>query len=334
MADANPILLRCYRGDRLESVHRGAWVVWQDDRIVDSGGDQESWVYPRSSLKPLQLLPTFGAGQDRAFDDATRAVMVASHSSDEEHLERVRFILQAAAANEADLACGPHVPMDASAAARLFARGDEPSAIHNNCSGKHAGFLLAARRLGAPLEGYLDIEHPVQREISALISKLSGIPSADLLVGIDGCGAPNWPLPLSVLAAMFRDLANPERLPANLREGAQRMFAAVNAEPHFMAGKGRFDSALLRAARGALIGKCGAEGVFAVGVRGAPGRPASGVAMKIDDGNKRAYEAALPDLLVRLGILERTAEPLASFFAGTVHNTQGRVVGRVESRWR
>ena len=194
--------------------------------------------------------------------------------------------------------------------------------------------MLAARRLGAALEGYLEIEHPVQREISALLAELGGIAESDLIAGVDGCGAPNWPLPLPVLAGMFRDLANPDRLPAALRDGAQRMFAAVNAEPHFLAGAGRFDTALLRAGKGALIGKCGAEGVFGLGVRAHGDRPAMGIAIKVDDGNKRAYETALPDLLVELGILDRTEAPLEAFFAAQILNTQGRVVGRSVSRWR
>ena len=123
MAEANPILARCFRGDRLESVHRGRWVVCRDEAIVESGGDLEEWVYPRSSLKPFQLLPTFAANQDAGFVDATRAVMVASHSSDEEHIEHVRRILSAAEAEESALGCGPHVPMDSAAGGAALCAG-------------------------------------------------------------------------------------------------------------------------------------------------------------------------------------------------------------------
>lgn len=330
-----PVVCRAFRGGRLESEHRGSWVVLEGDSIVERGGDADSLVYPRSSLKPIQLLPLFASPdfEDLGLDAEARAILVASHSADETHVAAVMRILEAGRATEAALACGPHEPLDRQAAARLHAAGGVVRPIHNNCSGKHAGFLLSARRLGVPLAGYLAPAHPVQREILALIAELTSIPAAELIPGVDGCGAPNWPMPLGAMAAMFRDLANPDRLPARLRAGAERLFDAVQSEPHFLAGRGRFDSALVRAARGCLIGKCGAEGFFAIGIRAGEGRPATGIAIKVSDGAMRGFEYSLPGLLERRGILDRTDPALDTFGPGRIQNTQGLVVGRFVGRW-
>ncbi|MCA8969038.1 MAG: asparaginase [Planctomycetes bacterium] len=333
--DAPPVLCRVLRGEYVESVHRGSWVVYEGDEIVDAGGSIERFVYPRSALKPFQLLPHFAweGFESHGFDASTRAILFASHSGDESHIERVDRVLRAAHAGRSALACGPHDPLDRQARIALYASGGESEPIHNNCSGKHAGFLLSARRLGAPLDGYLLPEHPVQVEVRDLLSELTEISPARLVPGVDGCGAPNWPLPLTALARLFRDLANPERLPERLRAGADRILGAAIAEPHFIAGRGRFDTALLSAGGGRIFGKCGAEGVFAIGVRAYGARPPIGIAMKVEDGNKRAYEKALGALLAACRILERTDGDLAPFLAGALRNTRGLVVGRSVSRW-
>lgn len=331
----SPIISEVWRGPHLESVHRASWVVLEEDRVLASGGNGELCVYPRSSLKPFQLLPLFAdpGFEGLGLDPAARAILVASHSSDERHIAAVQRVLTRAGAGESALACGPHDPMDREAAIRLRTSGTDTRAIHNNCSGKHAGFLLSARRLGAPLESYLDPEHPVQREVVDVLAELGGLARSDFVPGSDGCGAPNWPMPLPVVAGLFRDLANPERLPERYRSGAQQIFRAVHAEPHFLAGRGRFGTALIRASQGSLIGKCGAEGYFAIGIRAARGRPAMGIAVKVEDGAKRAYESALPVLLTKLGLLERTDDELAPFRRGIIRNTRGRDVGRIVGRW-
>lgn len=326
---ANPILARYYRGQTLESWSRGSWIVLTTDQVIDSGGDPHAPCYPRSSLKPLQVLPLAASGalDKLALTSAERACLTASHSGDEGHIACVRSVQRKANIPEEALRCGPHPPLDVDAAARLAARGERPGPIHNNCSGKHTGFLMRARELGAPLAGYLDPAHPVQQEVRDVLSELTGIPSADLLPGVDGCGAPNWPLPLRTLAALFRDLANPVLLPRRLSDGADQLFRAVNEAPHFLAGRDRFDTALLSARPGCFLGKCGAEGVFAIGVRAGAERPPMGIAIKVDDGAARGYERSLPWLLVKLGLLSGTEPQLATFFQGEIENTQGLVVG-------
>ena len=332
-------VVRVFRGSAPASGHRGACGVPEGDRIVDAGGRGAEVTYPRSALKPIQLLPHFASPDFEAhgFDFATRAILVASHSGDADHVAAVDRVLAAAAAERSALACGPQDPLDRQARKALYRSGGEGSAIHNNCSGKHAGFLLSARRLGAPLDGYLDPDHAVQVEVRDLLAELTGMSKSDLKPGIDGCGAPNWPLPLVALAGLFRDLADPQRLPQRLACGARRILEAVSREPQFLAGRGRFDTALMRAGGAGLIGKCGAEGVFAVGVVPTSTRPGLGIAMKIEDGNQRGYEKALPALLAALGVLgaepERTDGELAPFARGLIRNTQGLVVGRAVSRW-
>ncbi len=326
---------RVFRGDRLESVHRAHVVVLEEGRLAGAEGDPDAVVYPRSALKPLQALPLFVSGDPArlGLDDNQCAILCASHSGDAGHVDCVRTIQRAAGVLESALECGPHQPFDTEEAQRLIAVGESPLPIHNNCSGKHTGFLISCARHDAPHSGYLDPEHPVQLEVCDLLGRLTDIASTDLEPGIDGCGAPNWPLPLSKLAALFRDLANPERLPAELRDGAGRIFEAVNAAPHFLAGRDRFDTALLRATPGAFLGKCGAEGVFALGVRASAKRPAFGIAIKVEDGAKRCYEHFLPHLLADIGLLDRTEPTLAPFFDGRIRNTQGRVIGHLESIW-
>ncbi len=332
-----PVLCRIYRGEILESEHRGSFVVVKGDDLGLHVGNPDRTVIPRSSLKPLQLLPLFSAGTPARLqcDKEERACLCASHSSDEGHIAAVRRILARAEIPESALACGPHAPIDQAAAIRLHRRGEEPGRIHNNCSGKHSGFLIRAQELGAELEGYLDPKHPVQVEVREALCEIASLSLEAEDAVIDGCGAPMYAFPLRKLAGLFRDLANPERLPTRFREGARQIFSAFNDAPHFIAGyraKGRirFDTALLEAGRGALFGKCGAEGVFAIGIRADRNRPAMGIAIKASDGNLRAYESVLPAILCRLGIFEGNEEALRPFFDGPIFNTQGLRVGRKE----
>jgi L-asparaginase II len=332
---SHPILVELERGHVRESRHRGSYVVVGEQGVLCGAGGFEEGMLPRSALKPLQLLPFFNSGgPDRlGLDPEQRAVLCASHSSDEGHIAAVREILRRADVPESALGCGPHDPIDRAAARRLWARGEEPGCIHNNCSGKHSGFLARARELGASLADYLDPAHPVQAELRDVLNRLGGLELRAEDAVFDGCGAPMYRFSLRVLAEMFRDIANWERLPEDLRVGGEGVFRAFTGAPHFIAGYGepgqlRIDTPLMQAAAGRLFCKCGAEGVFGVGVRRGDGQPGLGLAIKIDDGNKRAYEAFVPELLRQLGVLRGDEAELAAFFDRVVHNTQGKQVGR------
>jgi len=256
-----------------------------------------------------------------------QAVLVASHSGDEQHVEAVRGILAKAGIPEEALGCGASEPLDHEAMIRLYKRGEDPLRVHHNCSGKHAGFLIRARMLGAPLEGYLDPAHPVHAEIRDTLNELTGTHLTEEDAVIDGCGAPMYSLPMETMASLIRDLSNPARLPEKYRKAADAIFAAVNAAPHYLAGRGRIDSAILRSVPGRYFVKCGAEAYFVLGVRSCREHPAMGLALKITDGATRGYEVFLARYLREKGLLDGTEESLAPFFEGKLKNSQGLIVG-------
>ena len=331
--EANPILVRTYRGEKLESVHRGRYVLVGTAGVLDSRGDIEAETLPRSSLKPLQLLPLFASGEvlRLGFTAAEACVLMASHSGDEQHVATVQSLQKKAGLREEDLGCGAHAPMDVEAAIRLYEKEERPRPVHNNCSGKHSGMLLRTRMLGGELSKYLDPTSPVQAEIRELLALLCDLDASKLEAVIDGCGAPMYAIPLIKHAALFRDLANPKRLPQMYRKGAQAIFNAQQEAPHFLAGRGRFDTALLEAAPGTFLCKCGAEGFFGIGVRASKEHEAMGLAIKMDDGAARGYETFLPQYLYERTLLARDSAGMAPFFAAQVRNTQGLVVGRMEA---
>ncbi|MEZ5989248.1 MAG: asparaginase [Planctomycetota bacterium] len=331
MDEPNPILCQVLRGERVESVHRGSWVLVGPEGTIAGRGRWDLPTLPRSSLKPLQLLPLFASGEPArlGLTPEEQAVLVASHSGDERHVAAVHSVLTKAGLDEAWLGCGAHDPFDHEATVRLYCGGGRPARVHNNCSGKHSGMLLRARMLGAPLEGYLDPAHPVQVEIREAIAEVCGVEVRAEEAVIDGCGAPMYPMPLDALARAFRDLANPDRLAPRWRDGAAAIVAAVNAAPHYLAGRGRFDTALLEARPGRFLAKGGAEGCFALGARAAAAGIPLGLMVKIDDGNKRGYECLVPGLLAEQGLLDGTEAVLAPFRDSLIMNTQGLVVGRL-----
>ena len=338
-SDVAPVLVEVHRGGFCESQHRGRWVVVGEKGVLAGGGDYEAPMLPRSALKPLQLLPFFAGGGPKklGLGPHERAVLCASHSSDEGHISAVREILHRSGVPESALGCGAHAPIDVLASRRLFRRGDEPQRIHNNCSGKHSGFLARARQIGASLHDYLDPKHPVQLEVREVLHRMRGLELTAEGAVFDGCGAPMYAFPLVELAALFRDLAHPEALPRELQQPGDEVFHAFVDAPHFIAGyrdpqRLRLDTALMQAAKGQLFCKCGAEGVFAIGVRRAPGREALGIAVKSEDGAGRAYEFLVPQLLKALGLLSGDEAELAHYFAAPIYNTQAREVGKVHVR--
>lgn len=280
------------RGGIVESVHVGALALaGAGGRVIWALGDPSLLSFPRSSLKPFQLLPLIeGGGVERfGFTPTEVAVMAGSHSGEAIHVAAVSSVLAKIDAPCQALACGVHPPLDPAAAAQLRASGAEPSALHNNCSGKHSGMLALARLLGAPLEGYLQPEHPAQVAIRGAIVEVLE-PEGELPVGLDGCGAPAYALTLQATARGFARLGDPAHAPARWREPLGQVAAAMRAHPEMVAGThGRIDTDLMRLGRGLLV-KGGAEGYVAVSHQGG-----YGLALKILDGDaaRRAGHVAL-----------------------------------------
>jgi L-asparaginase II len=320
---ANPVLMEVTRGPLVESVHRGAVAVADaTGRLVFALGDVETPVYPRSSLKPIQALPLIESGAADAFDLSSEeiALACASHSGEPMHTTRVAKWLERIGCSVADLACGPHSIRHEPTASAITARGERPTALHNNCSGKHAGFLTLAKHLGVPTAGYERPDHPVQRAIAAGLTELTGI--RDFPVGNDGCAAPNLALPVAAMARAFAVFADPSSLPPARRAAVKRIVDAMIAHPDLLAGTGRSDTVMMREAKGRAATKTGAEGYYMAVLP----RDGLGIALKIDDGAGRAADGAMAALLVRYGAVPKGGETDA-YARGPITNTRDAVVG-------
>ena len=325
-------LVEVWRGETLESVHHGAVAVADDSgRTILAHGDPGLVTFLRSSAKPAQVLPLLASGAVERFGitEEEIAVMIGSHGGEPFHVATVRSILAKAGLDERDLMCGAHAPYHRPSARALRAAGREPTAVHNNCSGKHAGMLALAVTLGAPTATYLENDHPVQVRIRDAVATLAGIEPGELAVAVDGCSAPNFALPLERAAVLFARLMAPGVLPPGLREAAGRAVAAMRRHPEMVAGSDRICTALMQAGSCGLIAKIGAEGFYGLGYA-RDGR-GYGIALKISDGDgDRARPAATLAALQAVGVLaDGPAAALFERFVGILRNHRGLVVGRV-----
>lgn len=329
MGRLNPVFVEVTRGDMVESRHRGAAaVVGADGSVVHAWGDVERPVYSRSAIKPLQALPLVETGAAEAFavSDAEIALACGSHGGAPEHVRPVAAWLERIGLAPADLECGTHPPTDHAAAGALVRAGEEPSPLHNNCSGKHAGFLTTAVHLGEATAGYVGPDHPVQKRVESVLADLGGVALEGAARGTDGCGIPVIAMPLTAIARAMARLADPRGLAPARAAAVRRIVAAMTGHPGLVAGRERFDTVAIAAGRGAFVVKIGAEGVYAAAV------PASGlgVALKIDDGARRAAETAITVLLRHLGALDAKAQAaLEPYLDRPVPNRAGVRVGSV-----
>lgn len=334
-AAANPVLVEVLRGDVVESRHRGAAVVADaTGALVAAWGEVQRPTFPRSAVKPLQALPLIETGAADRFrlDDRHIALACASHAGQPEHVALVAHWLARLELSDADLECGAHWPSDAEAARALAREGRQPCPLHNNCSGKHAGFLTAARHLGEPTAGYIGHDHPAQMRVAAALGEMTGADMPSSTWAVDGCGIPTFALPLAALATGMARLADPARLGRTRAAAALRIRAAMAAHPRLVAGAGRACTAIMTAAPRVLV-KGGAEGVYTAAV---PER-GLGVAVKIDDGAGRAAEVAIMAVLTALGAFdEHEAAALVERARPPVPNVAGKVVGEVRpaEEWR
>ena len=313
--DAPLVALR--RGALVESVHRGrAAVCGPDGETLEAVGDPDGYVYARSSAKPFQALPLVlsGAAAALGLGGEELAVACASHNGEEPHLRAVRSILKKAGLSERDLQNGAHPPLYGPAAMELTCSGEEPRAIHGNCSGKHAGMLAVCVHQGWSTGGYRHPGHPLQLWILEIVAQLCGLQTDEILLGGDGCGLPAFGLPLGNLAAGFARLTT-GALPDDLAAAAAKVRGAMREHPYMLAGTERFDTAVMSATQ--LVCKSGAEMVFGAGsVEG------WGLALKISDGGERALRPAALAALSRLGVAV-PGEPESS----PVLDLHGEVVG-------
>jgi L-asparaginase II len=324
------------RGDIVESLHFGAIAVMEPTgRMVASYGDPNLVTFTRSSAKPLQALPFLENGGMSYYGLTLQevALLCASHSGTDEHVAVVRSIQAKTGVSEADLMCGTHIVYDRQTAEAMRARGEAPTPNRHNCSGKHTGMLAYSRMLGIQTGcdhmAYIDVNHPVQRMILSMLAEMSDIIPEEIHIGIDGCSAPNFALPLHSTALAFARLCQPDGLAEKRAETCHLITKAMITYPDMIGGPDNFDTFLMQTAQGRVICKGGAEGFQAFGIMpGAikPGSPALGVAFKISDGDLKGHNfpagdprghvrpAVTLEVLRQLGVFEAPdLEKLAEF---------------------
>lgn len=327
----NPVLVEITRGTRVESQHRGSYaVVDPDGKIVASAGDIDAPVFPRSAVKAFQALPLLetGAADKYQLTDAEIALCVASHSGEPEHAETAAGILKKAGLDKSALECGAHWPMGDAATRALAAKHEEPSALHNNCSGKHSGFLCVACAMDYDPKGYVGRTHPVQREIKIVCEAMTGATLGDDVCGTDGCSIPTYAAPLRGIAKGFAQLGSGHGLAPKRAEAARRIFKAVAAHPFMVAGTGRFDTEAMNILRERVFMKTGAEGVYCASFP----ELGYGIALKIDDGATRASQAVMEALIQKyLPLDDATKTKLSTLGEPTMKNWNKIEVGKVRA---
>jgi L-asparaginase II len=314
------------RGEMVESHHHvHAAVVDGKGALRASAGDPACATVLRSCAKPFQALPFVASGGFDAlgWNDEMLALACASHGGEPEHIAIVSRMLASMGLEEGDLACGPHEPLTRRGQKALKEAGENPTRLHNNCSGKHAAMLGFAKTQGWPMRGYEQCVHPVQRAVIDCLAEWTGVPASQLRLLTDGCGVVAFGLPLQAFALGFA------RLAVAAQQGdahPARVLGAMRAHPFLVGGTDRFDTVLMEETEGRVISKIGAEGVHAVAV------PERGIAavVKVEDGAFRAQHPAVVRLLQYLEVLPEELPPrLAAFLRTPIVNTRGAVVGEI-----
>lgn len=324
-----PFTVKVTRGAMVESRHMvSAAVSDSSGKIVRSWGNVEDPVYLRSAIKPLQALPLIESGAADAFNVSEKELSLAcaSHTGEPVHVEAVTAWLDRLGLTIDALECGTHWPTYDPAARALASSGQEPTAAHNNCSGKHSGFLCTAVHLKESIKGYIDRDHPVQRRIVTVLEDFTDLDLSNAPVGIDGCSIPTIGIPLQQAALAFARFADPSKLSADRAAACARLQKAISKYPEMIAGSDRLCTAINGAANGRIVAKVGAEGVYLAALP----KAGIGIAIKAVDGTTRAVDVALGAILDEIGILDddihRAIDP---FVRPILRNRNNITVGEI-----
>lgn len=326
-------LVELHRSDLVDEIHRGDLaVVSADGELLGSAGDPAHKVaFWRSSAKPFQAMPLIATG------DAARlglgpeeiALMASSHGGEPVHVALAASLLERVGHRVEDLECGSHAPLDGASARELDRLGAEPTPLHNNCSGKHAGMLALADALGAPFTGYRLPGHPVQRAMLANVARFTGLEPRQLALGLDGCGVPCFGISIFRMALAFaRLMAPPADIPEAYRDAAGVVRRAMMEHPYLVAGRDRIDTDLMRALPGAVLSKGGAGGVHCMGLSSG-----IGIALKLEDGAATASPGgaagvAALEALRQLGVLDdATSLVLERHIRPEIRSVAGELAG-------
>ena len=328
-------LANVIRAETVESVHRGHLIA------IDGGGERvlslgspDMVTFFRSACKPFQALPfiTSGACEAFGYSEEEVALACASHSGEPRHVRIAQLMLERAGLTEAHLRCGSHLPFNEKESERMQRAGEHPTQLHNNCSGKHAAMLAFAKHIDADLATYDALDNPVQEAILETISQFSEVPVKKIEVGIDGCAAPNFALPLAGMATSFMNLISPpESFPAEVRAACTRLVSAMSSFPELIGGVERLDTMLMQAAKTTIISKVGADGVWLCAILPSEKWPKGlSIALKVEDGDdRRARPVVAVDVLKRFEVL--TSDALPDLSPMKIKNRRDDVVGRVEA---
>ncbi|TLP68754.1 asparaginase [Parasedimentitalea maritima] len=322
----NPVpIAEIWRGQLLESLHLGHAVVCDDSgQVVRSWGDPDAVIYPRSSAKMIQALPliTSGAAEKFGLTSEQLALACASHNGAEIHTSRVNSWLTQLGLTDSDFRCGPQLPNDIPARNGLIKTDTSPCQVHNNCSGKHAGFLTLAQHMGAGPE-YVEMDHPVQQACLTAFEETTEQDSP--CFGIDGCSAPNFATTVTGLARSMAWFASASDRSDRSSSAAQQLVAAMTTHPDLVAGETRACTNLMRAMDGKVAIKTGAEAVFIAIIP----EKRLGVALKIVDGATRASECAIAAILVSLGVLDANHPETLKYMNTPIRSRRGIEAGIV-----
>ena len=346
-AGAAQPLFEVTRGRIVESVHYGSIaVVDSNGKLMASYGDPKAVVFLRSSAKPFQAIPfvEHGGVELYGFTPRELSIACASHEGSDLHVQTIEAMQKKAGLEESHLQCGTHMPGDVDAFKSLVRSSQLPGPNRNNCSGKHTAMLAYAKMGGHPLETYLEITHPIQQDILAAFSDLCLTPSQEIELGIDGCSAPNFAVPLYKAAFGFARLCDPRELSEPRAAACRKITSAMTGHPEMVSGYGEFDEQLMRLGEGKIVCKRGAEGYQILGLLpGAlgPGSPGIGIALKVSDGDassmganletkNRVRPAVAIEVLRQLGAISSKQEQALAGFGPQrpVTNLRGMVTGR------
>lgn len=331
-------LVEVTRGRIVESVHYGSLcAALPDGSILFSLGDTETKFFLRSSAKPFQALAFLerGGAEHYNLEPHEVALICASHSGTEAHIQALEALQRKAGIDETNLLCGAHLPYSQKSSDQLVKQGITPRPNHNNCSGKHTGMLAFAKMIGAPLEDYLDPSHPVQKAILNTFAEMCGMEIQEIELGIDGCTAPVFAVPLAKAAIAYARLCQPDDLPKDRSAACRLISTSMSTHSDMVAGPERFDTDGMAAGKGAFISKVGAEGYRGLGIL--PGKAVGfdtgiGITMKISDGdpNLRAGSLIAMNVLNAFGVLDDAQRAaLKTYDRRPVFNWRGKEVGEI-----
>lgn len=329
--DANPVLAEVVRGNWVENRHRGAFVVIDaDGQIIASAGDIERKVFPRSAVKSMQALAMFDRHAIEKFHQTSEelALACASHQGEDAHVTGVSHFLERMGLSVADLECGAHMPLNPAAREAVRASGQGPNALHNSCSGKHAGMLSVALAMGVATKDYVSREHDVQKAVRAAVEAVIGESLTEDFCGTDGCSIPTWAAPLRAWARGFARMATGKGLDAGHAAAATTLFDAATSHPHLVAGTGHFDTLVMEAFGGRLMHKFGADGVQCGAIRD----KGWGYALKCDDGSIAASQVMIAGLLLKYADPNEAQRALLEKFSRQdVKSVRKTVVGELRA---